>query len=123
MMPKKMRSRQWLYPKSAVVLKAAGLHTIKQYIGKRRHTMAKYITGRPVYNMVISAKRLTGMPQHLLWTDQNLDIPEVYEAPLSSSPCTYDSAAVVQGRAHSAPPGNQPEGWLRYMDAPEGAAL
>ena len=71
LIPKKLRSGQWTYPKSEVVLKAAGLHTIETYIGKWRHTVAKYITGRPVYDMVVSATRLTGTPPCLLWTDQN----------------------------------------------------
>ena len=122
MMPKKLRSGQWIYPKSEVVLKAAGLLTIDQYIGKRRHTVAKYITGRPVYDMVTSAKRLTGTPPRLLWTEQNLELPEVYETSLPSSPRNANTA-VVRGRAHSAPPrGNRPDGRLRYMDAPDGAA-
>ena len=121
LMPKKLRSGQWLYPKSEAVLKAAGLHTIDEYIGQRRHMVAKYITSRPVYDMVKGVKRLTGTPPRLLWTDQNLDLPEVYETPLPSSPRNTANAAVVRGRAHSAPPnGNRPDGRLRYMDAPPG---
>ena len=121
LMPKKLRSGQWIYPKSEAVLKAAGLQTIETYIGKRRHTVAKYITGRPVYDMVMSAKRLTGTPPRLLWTEQNLELPEVYETSLPSSPRNTANAAVVRGRAHSAPPiGNRPNGRMRYMDAPDG---
>ena len=124
LMPKKLRSGQWIYPKTEAVLKAVGLHTIETYIGKRRHTVAKYITGRPVYEMVVSVTRLTGTPPRLLWTQQNLDLPEIYETSLPSSSHTnnLDSVGVVRGRAHSAPPrGGRPDGRLRYMDAPDGA--
>ena len=123
LMPKKLRSGQWIYPKTEAVLKAVGLHTIETYIGKRRHTVAKYITGRPVYDMVTSAKRLTGTPPRLLWTEQNLELPEVYETSLPSSPRYFDNAAVVRGRAHSAPQRRdrtRPDPRLRYMDAPDG---
>ena len=124
LMPKKLRSGQWIYPKSEAVLKAAGLQTIEYYIGKRRNTVAKYITGRPVYDMVMSAKRLTGTPPRLLWTEQNLELPEAtdYETSLPSSPRNIANATVVRGRAHSAPARgpNRPDPSVRYMDAPDG---
>ena len=105
------------------MLKAAGLYTINEYIGKRRHMVVKCTTGRPVYAMVLSVKRLTGTPPRLLWTDQNLDLPEIYETPLPSF-LRNATAVVVWGRVHSAPPnGNRPNGRLRYMDALEDATL
>ena len=121
-MTKKLRSGQWIYPKREALLKAARLLTIKQYVGKRRHTVAKYITGRPVYDMVMSAKRLTGTPPRLFLTEQNLELPEAYETSLPSSPRNFANAAVVRGRAHSAPARgpSRPDPRLRYMDAPDG---
>ena len=123
LMPKRSQSGQWLYPKSATVLKAAGLLTINQYIDTRRHTVSRYITHRPVYDTVMNPERLTGTLPRQLWCNQDLDLPEIYQAPL---PLTLrnDSAAVVRGRAHSAPPrAVWPDGRLRYMDAPEGGAV
>ena len=66
MMPVKLQSGQWLYPKSTALLKVAGLLTMYQYVGKRRHTVSRYIAHRPVYAMLMNAERLTGTPPHLL---------------------------------------------------------
>ena len=63
-----------------------GLFTIEQYIEKRRHTVAKYITRRPVYDMMLNTERLTGTPPFQLWCNQDLDLPNISEVPLPSPP-------------------------------------
>ena len=81
----KLRNREWLYPKSAAVLKAAGLYTINHCIGVQRNTVAKYIVHRSIFEMVSNTKRLTGTPPRQVWWDQDLDLTAAYEAPTSSS--------------------------------------
>ena len=103
-MPNKLQNGEWLHPKSAVVLKAAGLHTIAQYIRKRCHTVATYIIHCSVFEMVSTATRLTGTPPRQLWCNQGIALPDICESHLPLSPHHNIHAVVVQRRAHSALP-------------------
>ena len=63
----------WVYPHSADVLEAAGLHPLRHYIDKRRATIATTIQGRPTLLECMGAERSEGTPRRLSWWHQVLD--------------------------------------------------
>ena len=67
-MPRKVRQggeEQWEYPHTADVLAAAGLHPLRHYINKRRHTIWKSIWSRPIFEECMGAEHRKGTPRRL----------------------------------------------------------
>ena len=59
-MPCKVRredEEQWVYPHTADVLAAAGLHPLRHYINKRRHIIWKSVRSRPILEECTLARR------------------------------------------------------------------
>ena len=69
MMPRKMGD-VWKYPKSRRVLAAVGLRPVEHYIGVRRHTIAQWITHRPIFELCKDAGRRRGSEPRQFWWDQ-----------------------------------------------------
>ena len=70
MRPKK-RGATWVYPKSAEVLREARLKTVAEYIAKRRQTVLRSITDRPILEDCRGAERRRGSPVRLHWWEQD----------------------------------------------------
>jgi hypothetical protein len=54
--PKKGANREWVYPKTADVLKECGMVTIAAYSQSRRQTIAMYMATRPVFEACMKGK-------------------------------------------------------------------
>ena len=63
----------WTYPPSEKVLEEVGLYTIREYIVKRRQTIAAYIVDRPILCVDESRRRGTSS-RHLWWWEQTMDL-------------------------------------------------
>ena len=59
MRPRK-RGSTWVYPKSADVLRAARLKTVREYVATRRQTAAALVVGRPVLEECRRTERRRG---------------------------------------------------------------
>ena len=67
-MPRKVRQggeEQLVYPHIADVLAAAGLHLLRHYIDKRRHTIWKSVRRQPILEECMGAERREGTPSRL----------------------------------------------------------
>ena len=73
MRPKQARDGSWEYPRTQVVLRKAGLHTISEYIGQRRSQIAKKIADRPILAECEGAERRRGTPRRQYWWEQDLN--------------------------------------------------
>ena len=74
MRPRK-RGGKWVYPKSADVLRAARLQPLRYYIQKRRATVAKAISTRPILEECRKAARRRGTPVRSTWWELDLTQP------------------------------------------------
>jgi len=63
---------EWVYPPIASVLDDCGMCTIEEYILRRRETVGRWVSTRPVFELCQAAERQTGSPQVLKWWDQTL---------------------------------------------------
>ena len=63
----------WSYPKSADVLRAAHLQTIRGYIAKRRQTVLRAVADRPILEECRGAERRRGSPVRLHWWEQEFE--------------------------------------------------
>ena len=75
-MPRKVRrgdEEEWVYPHTADVLVAAGLHQLRHYIDKRRNTIWKSVWGRPILEECMEAERRGGTPRRHNWWHQIMD--------------------------------------------------
>ena len=101
--PRKVKRRDcddvWVYPHSADVLAAAGLHPLRHYIDKRRATTAKSIQDRPVLVECMGAERREGTPRRLCWWQQVLDYAGEEEG---------EEAGPTEGLESLAPPARRP---------------
>ena len=64
---------RWEYPRTQIVLRKAGLHTISEYIGQRRSHIARKIADRPVLAECQGAERRRGTPRRQYWWEQDLE--------------------------------------------------
>ena len=65
---------KWEYPPIGPVLAEVGLHTIEEYVLRRRRTLALYISDRPILQHCRDAARSSGTPTRtVFWWEQ----PEV----------------------------------------------
>ena len=64
------RGETWVYPKSADVLRAARLRTVREYIAWRRQTVRQAIADRPILEECRRAERRRGSPARLYWWEQ-----------------------------------------------------
>ena len=64
-----------VYPKSADVLRAARLQPLRNYIQKRRATVATNVGERPILKECRGAARLRGSPVRPTWWEQDLTLP------------------------------------------------
>ena len=55
LLPRK-RGDKWIYPKLRRVLTAVGLHPVEHYIMVPRHTIARWITHRPIFELCKNAE-------------------------------------------------------------------
>ena len=69
------RGDRWVYPKSADVLRAARLQPLEYYIHKRRATVAKTISTRPILEECRGAARRRGTPVRSMWWELDLTQP------------------------------------------------
>ena len=74
MRPKQARDGTWKYPHTQEVLKKAGLHTIRDYIGQRRANIARKVRGRPIFALCEEAERRRGTPPRQYWWEQDLEM-------------------------------------------------
>ena len=70
----KLVGRIWQYPTALEVLAAACLHTIFHYIQVRRHYIAKWVAGRPIYMMFQAEERRRGTTPCKFWWEQLMDL-------------------------------------------------
>ena len=108
------RGEVWVYPKSADVLRAARLRTIRDYIAKRRQTVLRAIADRPILEECRGAERRQGSPVRLHWWEQEFEeevslrgVDEEEEVGWLTDCATWRSARHVgrnRGRAHFRPP-------------------
>ena len=65
----------WTYPASEKVLEEVGLYTIREYILKRRQTIAAYIVNRPIFDLCVDESRRRGTSSRLgWWWEQHMDL-------------------------------------------------
>lgn len=57
----------WTYPPSDAVLEEAGLWTIQKYIARRRATIFRYVSSRPIYAQCVNSKPLASNNRQLVW--------------------------------------------------------
>ena len=62
-----------MYPHTADVLAATGLHPLRHYIIKRRHTIWKFVRSRPILKECMGAERREGTHRRLNWWHQTMD--------------------------------------------------
>ena len=62
-----------MYPHTADVLAAAGLHRLRHYIDKWRNTIWKSVRSRPILEECMGAERQEGIPRRLNWWHQTMD--------------------------------------------------
>ena len=66
----------WEYPESSAVLKECGLHTVAEYIRRRRTTIVEYVATRPLFAACRDGEPLRGTPNHLWWWEQELGLDD-----------------------------------------------
>ena len=66
--------REWEYPLvvAAMVMEAAVLHPIMEYIRRRQATIAEKVACRPIYELCIEAERRPGVRRRMIWWDQDM---------------------------------------------------
>jgi hypothetical protein len=71
--------KEWIYPKSADVLKECGMKTIAEYIQIRRQMIAVYVATRPILQECRQGEQQRRAVSHWWWWEQHmdLDIPDV----------------------------------------------
>ena len=74
------RGTTWVYPKSAKVLRAARLRTVREYVAMRRQTAAALVVNRPVLKECRRTERRHGTATRSMWWDQDVDWEVAYEA-------------------------------------------
>jgi hypothetical protein len=57
----------WTCPSSAEVLEEAGLHTIDEYIQKRRDTVSRFVQNRPIYQQCLRSRALSTNVNKVVW--------------------------------------------------------
>ena len=73
MRPRQARDGSWQYPHTQEVLRKAGLHSIRDYIGQRPASIARKVRGRPVFAECEGAERRRGTPPRQYWWELELD--------------------------------------------------
>lgn len=67
------RTGEWTSTDIAVVMEKAGMFPIREYISRRRSTIADYVATRPIYQATaIAAQRAGSSSRRLFWGDQLL---------------------------------------------------
>ena len=81
--PQRGPDGKWSYPPTADVLAEVGLHTVEEYIVKRRQTIADYIVGRPILEACRGGTQKRGSARHQYWWEQPLalDDPVIFAGP------------------------------------------
>ena len=64
----------WVCPKSKVVLRAARLYKVAEYVGVQRRGIAGKIATRPVLELVKAAERRRGQPPRTYWHELPMDV-------------------------------------------------
>ena len=63
-----MSNGEWLLPSSSEVLEKAGLHTVKEYVDRRKLTITPFIQRRPIYVKCLNSKvTWTNVHQKVWW--------------------------------------------------------
>ena len=74
--PERGPDGKWIYPPTADVLEEAGLHTVEEYILKRRQTIADYVVDRPIFEACKGGTRKRGSARHQYWWEQPLALDD-----------------------------------------------
>ena len=74
------RGATWIYPKSALILKAVRLMMMMEYVAARRQTVAALAVGRPVLGECQRTEMRRGTATRPLWWDQDIEWEAAYEA-------------------------------------------
>ena len=74
--PRRTVTGDWLYPATEDVLEEVGLHSVKEYIDRRRQTIAAWVVSRPIYVRCLGGERRPGTPRHQWWWEQDFDLDE-----------------------------------------------
>ena len=100
MRPRK-RGVKWVYHKSANILRVARLQPLHYYIQKRRATVAKAISSRPILEECRGVTRLRGSPVRDTWWEQDLTPPPEPERESDGTPGlgAYLGSASREGRS------------------------
>jgi len=68
--PRRNPDGTWVYPATSDVRAEVGLYSVDHYIRKRRNTIAQFLAGRPLHDLVMDARRQRGSPRHQYWWSQ-----------------------------------------------------
>ena len=121
-------------PHVADVLAAAGLHPLRHYIDKRRHTIWKSVRSRPILEECMGAERREGTPRRLNWWHQTMDYTGKGEGKEAGATGGLDSSALLArsppapapppppARRAAAPP-PRPRSPVELLDTAEQEAL
>ena len=72
----KMNGGTWKYPKTKIVLAAAGLHTIEHYVRVRRARIMRWVMDRPILNLCRLVERRRRTTPRLYWWEKPMDQDE-----------------------------------------------
>ncbi len=77
--PKKGAFGVWTYPRMAGVLEECGMHSIAEYINKRRQTIAVYVTTRPMLEECRQGERQRqgGSMRRQWWWEQPMEFDQI----------------------------------------------
>jgi hypothetical protein len=71
-----------------------GLYTIREYIEKRRQSIANYIIDRPIFDLCVEGKRKRGTSPRQWWWEQSMDLDLAREGINASSVVAGDDLSV-----------------------------
>ena len=89
--PTRGANGKWEYPTAADVLEEVGLRSVREYIGVRRATIAKWVAGRTILRECKEGVRRRGSTPHLYWWEQQLELddPVVTAGEVDGERCSW----------------------------------
>ena len=80
----------WVFPKTKIVLAAAGVHTIEHYVQVRRARILRWVEDRPILKLCSEAERRRGTTPRLYWWEQPMDLDEASAGAPADAPTEGD---------------------------------
>ena len=71
---KRVPANYWAYPASSGVLTECGLQTIKEYVRRRRQSIAACVVDRPLFVACREGERRRGSPHYQWWWEQEMEL-------------------------------------------------